>query len=672
MNDARPLRVAIADDALLLREGIAKVLEGGGIDVVASVGTGDELLEVVRRGGIDAAVLDIRMPPTLPRRGHRRARGDARRGLHDRRAPAVDVRDPRVRAARHGRRQRHGLPAQGARVRAADARARDRDGRVGRIRRRPRGRRAARQAHPRRRSALPAHRAGALGAGAHGAGILERRHRPDAVPRPEDRRDARAEHPARSSTSRSRPSTTGGCSPCSRSSASGDGPRPQRPDRQAHRRHRRRRRAEPLDGGRGLRRHARDRAPRGVVHDAPHDRAARVRRLCGHRLADQPDARAGPAHDRVRGGVDPAVDLLRHRRHRLALADRAGRRPLVGGDRGHPRARLPEGVPQRSLRPVDRRDRARRLGREPARSAPARVARRGAVRLPVAQPVPGRGCARRVRRHRRRVPPGGRHPGARHRRPAARALGARERARAHRGVPDAARPVRLGHHPRRAGRHLRGRDHRRHRAQHRVAHRHRVHPGQLRRGRRARQEHARTRRRPHAHHPRGRRPRPVGRVARPHPARRVGARLLVGRGAGPVRGCRGRAHRRGRCESAGQPQHPAGRVAARRADRPHPARPGAHRQHAPPRRRLERPPPLGRQRPAALRDRAHARAGAPVAPAHRRGGRRGAAAHRARPARRRPAAPRLARHAAAARAPTPRATPTSCSSPPSSRAPSRC
>ena len=64
MNDARPLRVAIADDALLLREGIAKVLEGGGIDVVASVGTGDEVLEVVRRGGIDAAVLDIRMPPT--------------------------------------------------------------------------------------------------------------------------------------------------------------------------------------------------------------------------------------------------------------------------------------------------------------------------------------------------------------------------------------------------------------------------------------------------------------------------------------------------------------------------------------------------------------------------------------------------------------------------------
>ena len=64
MNDARPLRVAIADDALLLREGIAKVLEGGGLDVVASVGTGDELLEVLESGDVDAAVLDIRMPPS--------------------------------------------------------------------------------------------------------------------------------------------------------------------------------------------------------------------------------------------------------------------------------------------------------------------------------------------------------------------------------------------------------------------------------------------------------------------------------------------------------------------------------------------------------------------------------------------------------------------------------
>lgn len=59
-----PLRVAIADDAMLLREGIQKVLEDAGVDVVASVGTADELIDVVAAQHIDAAVLDIRMPPS--------------------------------------------------------------------------------------------------------------------------------------------------------------------------------------------------------------------------------------------------------------------------------------------------------------------------------------------------------------------------------------------------------------------------------------------------------------------------------------------------------------------------------------------------------------------------------------------------------------------------------
>lgn len=59
-----PIRTAIADDAMLLREGIESVLVAGGCDVVASVGTADELLEVVDSGErLDAVVLDIRMPP---------------------------------------------------------------------------------------------------------------------------------------------------------------------------------------------------------------------------------------------------------------------------------------------------------------------------------------------------------------------------------------------------------------------------------------------------------------------------------------------------------------------------------------------------------------------------------------------------------------------------------
>jgi DNA-binding NarL/FixJ family response regulator len=67
MSDTRttPLRVAVADDAMLLREGIGKVLVDGGLDVVASVGSGEELVTAVLGGGVDVAVLDIRMPPSF-------------------------------------------------------------------------------------------------------------------------------------------------------------------------------------------------------------------------------------------------------------------------------------------------------------------------------------------------------------------------------------------------------------------------------------------------------------------------------------------------------------------------------------------------------------------------------------------------------------------------------
>ncbi|MBN9629428.1 MAG: response regulator transcription factor [Actinobacteria bacterium] len=64
-SDSRPLRVAIADDAVLLREGIGQLLRAGGVDVVASVDTAEQLLHVLEGDDrIDAVVLDIRMPPT--------------------------------------------------------------------------------------------------------------------------------------------------------------------------------------------------------------------------------------------------------------------------------------------------------------------------------------------------------------------------------------------------------------------------------------------------------------------------------------------------------------------------------------------------------------------------------------------------------------------------------
>lgn len=58
------LRVAVADDHYLVREGLRQLLElGGEIEVVAGVGTAVELLAAVRRERVDVVVTDIRMPP---------------------------------------------------------------------------------------------------------------------------------------------------------------------------------------------------------------------------------------------------------------------------------------------------------------------------------------------------------------------------------------------------------------------------------------------------------------------------------------------------------------------------------------------------------------------------------------------------------------------------------
>ncbi|MFF9565392.1 LuxR C-terminal-related transcriptional regulator [Leifsonia sp. NPDC014704] len=57
--------MAVADDAVLLREGIGQILRAGGMEVVASVDTAEELLRAVATDAdVDAIVLDIKMPPT--------------------------------------------------------------------------------------------------------------------------------------------------------------------------------------------------------------------------------------------------------------------------------------------------------------------------------------------------------------------------------------------------------------------------------------------------------------------------------------------------------------------------------------------------------------------------------------------------------------------------------
>jgi DNA-binding NarL/FixJ family response regulator len=59
-----PIRVVLADDSVLLREGIARLLEDAGFDIVAQSGTADDLLLKVRSYSPDVAIVDIRMPPT--------------------------------------------------------------------------------------------------------------------------------------------------------------------------------------------------------------------------------------------------------------------------------------------------------------------------------------------------------------------------------------------------------------------------------------------------------------------------------------------------------------------------------------------------------------------------------------------------------------------------------
>ena len=63
MNTDRPLRIVVADDNALLREGMASLLEDAGHDVVGRSGSADDLLVKVRSLGPDIAIVDVRMPP---------------------------------------------------------------------------------------------------------------------------------------------------------------------------------------------------------------------------------------------------------------------------------------------------------------------------------------------------------------------------------------------------------------------------------------------------------------------------------------------------------------------------------------------------------------------------------------------------------------------------------
>src|SRR5918996_4191801 len=73
MTDATALRVVIADDSVLLREGLSRLLEDSGFEVAGQAGDAEDLLRKVGAHKPDVAVVDVRMPPTHTDEGLRAA-----------------------------------------------------------------------------------------------------------------------------------------------------------------------------------------------------------------------------------------------------------------------------------------------------------------------------------------------------------------------------------------------------------------------------------------------------------------------------------------------------------------------------------------------------------------------------------------------------------------------
>jgi DNA-binding NarL/FixJ family response regulator len=67
------MRVVLAEDSVLLREGLVRLLEEAGCTIVAAVGDGDALVDAVAEHRPDVAVVDVRMPPSFADEGLRAA-----------------------------------------------------------------------------------------------------------------------------------------------------------------------------------------------------------------------------------------------------------------------------------------------------------------------------------------------------------------------------------------------------------------------------------------------------------------------------------------------------------------------------------------------------------------------------------------------------------------------
>jgi DNA-binding NarL/FixJ family response regulator len=73
-RSTHPWRTVLADDDVLLREGLASLLERSGLEVVGQAGDASELLDLVRRHEPELVIVDIRMPPAHATEGLEAAR----------------------------------------------------------------------------------------------------------------------------------------------------------------------------------------------------------------------------------------------------------------------------------------------------------------------------------------------------------------------------------------------------------------------------------------------------------------------------------------------------------------------------------------------------------------------------------------------------------------------
>jgi DNA-binding NarL/FixJ family response regulator len=64
-SSTKPVRIVLAEDSLLLREGLVRLFDEAGFEILASYGDADALLSEIDKLQPDLAVLDVRMPPTF-------------------------------------------------------------------------------------------------------------------------------------------------------------------------------------------------------------------------------------------------------------------------------------------------------------------------------------------------------------------------------------------------------------------------------------------------------------------------------------------------------------------------------------------------------------------------------------------------------------------------------